>query len=424
MMKILLVGGGGREHALAWKIRQSPLVTDLIVAPGNVGTAALGRNVAVRADDVAGQVALARREQPDLVVVGPDNPLALGLVDQLQAAGIKAFGPTAAAARIEASKAFAKDLMERTNIPTARFYVADDYDQAARWVEEQNTPFVVKADGLALGKGVVVADTVADTLAALRSMLEDRAFGAAGARVVLEERLYGAEVSVFAFTDGRTVVPMPPTQDHKRLLDGDVGPNTGGMGAYAPVPPINGTLHAELVRVAIQPAVDALAAAGYPFVGVLYAGVMLTTDGPRVLEFNARWGDPEAQVLLPLLDDDLVPIMLACVEQRLTPELVRWHERTALTVVLATANYPATPRTGDPITIPTELPPNTLLFHAGTATHGEQVVTAGGRVLNAVGLGMTLSEAYARAYALAEQVQFAGKQFRRDIGWRGLEHLA
>ena len=418
----MLVGSGGREHALAWKIRQSPQVRELIIAPGNAGTALLGRNVAVRADDVTAQVALARRERPDLVVVGPDNPLALGLVDQLQAAGITTFGPTAAAARIEASKAFAKALMERANIPTARFFVADDYEQGARWVQEQNAPFVVKADGLALGKGVVVADTVADTLAALRSMLEDRAFGAAGARVVLEERLHGEEVSVFAFADGRTVVPMPPTQDHKRLLDGDMGPNTGGMGAYAPVPQIDAALHAELVRIAIQPAVDALAAAGCPFVGVLYAGVMLTADGTRVLEFNARWGDPEAQVLLPLLDADLVPIMLACVEQRLTPDLVRWHEGAALTVVLAAAQYPATPRTGDPITIPTQLPPDTLLFHAGTATCDNQLVTAGGRVLNVVGLGATLREAHARAYALAEQVQFGGKQMRGDIGWRGLEH--
>lgn len=423
-MKILLVGSGGREHALAWKIRQSPQVRELVIAPGNAGTAALGRTVAVRADDVTAQVALARRERPDLVVVGPDNPLALGLVDQLQAAGITTFGPTAAAARIEASKAFAKALMGRANIPTARFFVADEYAAAARWVAAQNTPFVVKADGLALGKGVVVADTVPDTLAALQAMLQEGAFGAAGARVVLEERLHGEEVSVFAFTDGRTVVPMPPTQDHKRLLNGDAGPNTGGMGAYAPVPQIDRALHADLVRSAIQPAVDALAADGSPFVGVLYAGVMLTADGPRVLEFNARWGDPEAQVLLPLLDADLVPIMQACVDGRLTPDLVRWHARAALTVVLAAANYPATPRTDDSIMIPPELPPDTLLFHAGTAMRDEQVVTAGGRVLNAVGLGATLEEAHARAYALAEQVQFAGKQVRGDIGWRGLEHTA
>ncbi len=419
-MKILLVGGGGREHALAWKIRQSPLVTDLIVAPGNAGTAACGRNVAIKADDLDAQTMLAQTEQPDLVVVGPDNPLALGLVDRLQAVGITTFGPTAAAARIEASKAFAKALMEHANIPTARFYVADDYEEAARWVRKKNTPLVVKADGLALGKGVVVADTVDETLQALRSMLQERTFGTAGVRVVLEERLEGEEVSLFAFTDGRTVVPMPPTQDHKRLLEGDRGPNTGGMGAYAPVPHIDRSLHDYLTRTVLQPAVHALATKGSPFVGVLYAGVMLTGDGPRVLEFNARWGDPEAQVLLPLLAADLVDIMLACVEQRLTPDLVRWHERAALTVVLAAANYPATPRTGDPITLPAELLSDTLVFHAGTAQRDDQLVTAGGRVLNAVGVGATLAQAHERAYALAEQAVFAGAQFRRDIGWRGL----
>jgi len=419
-MKILLVGGGGREHALAWKIRQSSLVTDLIVAPGNAGTALLGRNILVKSDDLDAQVALAQREQPDLVVVGPDNPLALGLVDRLQNVGIKTFGPSAAAARIEASKAFSKDLMLRANIPTARFHVVDDYEQAAHWVREQNMPFVVKADGLALGKGVVVADTVDETLAALRSMLQERAFGAAGARVVLEERLVGEEVSLFAFTDGHTVVPMPPTQDHKRLLDGDHGPNTGGMGAYAPVPHLDEALGADLVRTVLQPAVDTLAANGCPFVGVLYAGVMLTAAGPCVLEFNARWGDPEAQVLLPLLATDLVPIMLACVDGHLIPDLVGWHDKAALTVVLAAANYPATPRTGDAIMLPDQLPADTLVFHAGTATRADQLVTAGGRVINAVGLGATLGEAHDRAYALAEQVQFASAQFRRDIGWRGL----
>jgi phosphoribosylamine--glycine ligase len=298
--------------------------------------------------------------------------------------------------------------------------VADDYEQAARWVWKEHTPFVVKADGLALGKGVVVADTVDETLQALRSMLQERAFGAAGARVVLEERLEGEEVSLFAFTDGRTVVPMPATQDHKRLLDGDRGPNTGGMGAYAPVPHVDRSLCDELIRMVLQPTVDTLAADGCPFVGVLYAGVMLTPDGPRVLEFNARWGDPEAQALLPLLDADLVDIMLACVEQRLTPDLVRWHEHAALTVVLAAAQYPATPRTGDLITLPASLPPDTLVFHAGTATRDDQLVTAGGRVLNVVGIGATLTAAHERAYALANQVQFAGAQFRRDIGWRGL----
>ncbi|HEX6293118.1 MAG TPA: phosphoribosylamine--glycine ligase [Herpetosiphonaceae bacterium] len=420
-MKILLVGGGGREHAIAWKMRQSPLLTELIVAPGNAGTAALGRNVAVKADDIAGQVALAMSERPDLVVVAPDNPLALGLVDRLQTAGLRAFGPTAAAARIEASKALAKEVMARAGIPTAAFKIVDEYAAAERFVREQDRPFVVKADGLALGKGVIVADTVDETLDALRSIMQQRAFGAAGARVVLEERLRGEEVSFLAFADGRMVVPMVASQDHKRLLDGDHGPNTGGMGAYAPVTAIDRRLSMEITAQIMQPAIDTLAEMGHPFSGVLYAGLMLTEDGPRVLEFNARFGDPETQVLLPLLESDLVEIMLACVEGRLTPDLVRWREGAALGVVLSAEGYPAQPRSGDPIDLPTALPPETLVFHAGTALRDDQLVTAGGRVLAAVGLGATLPEAHARAYGLAEQIMFAGRHMRRDIGRRGLQ---
>jgi len=417
----MLVGGGGREHALAWKLRQSPLVQELIIAPGNAGTAALGRNVAVKADDIAGQVALATAEQPDLVVVAPDNPLALGLVDRLQAAGLRAFGPSAAAARIESSKALAKEIMARAGIPTAAFRIVEDYAAAERFVREQQRPFVVKADGLALGKGVIVAETVAETLAALRSMLEEGAFGTAGARVVLEERLHGEEISLLAFSDGRAVVPMVASQDHKRLLDGDHGPNTGGMGAYAPVGAVDRQLMEQATAQILQPAIDTLAELGTPFVGVLYAGLMLTADGPRVLEFNARFGDPETQVLLPLLESDLVEIMLACVEGRLTSDLVRWHPGAALGVVLAAEGYPAQPRTGDPITLPSDLPPETLIFHAGTAERDGQLVTAGGRVLAAVGLGATLAEAHQRAYALAEQIDFAGRHLRRDIGRRGLQ---
>jgi len=419
-MKVLLVGGGGREHALAWKLRQSAHVTELIVAPGNAGTAVLGRNVAVKADDIAGQVALAQAEQPDLVVVAPDNPLALGLVDRLQEHGLRAFGPTAAAARIEASKAVAKEIMTQANIPTAAYTVVDTYAAAERFVREQDRPFVVKADGLALGKGVVVAESVEHTLAALRSMLQEGAFGSAGTRVVLEERLSGEEISLLAFADGQTVVPMVVSQDHKRLLDGDHGPNTGGMGAYAPVPMIDQQLTAQLTTTILEPAIATLAARGTPFVGVLYAGLMLTEQGPRVLEFNARFGDPETQVLLPLLDSDLVEIMLACVEGCLTPELVRWREQAALGVVLAAEGYPTQPRTGDVLTLPASLPSNTLLFHAGTAERDGRLVSAGGRVLTAVGLGATLAEAQQQAYALTEQITFAGRQLRHDIGWRAL----
>jgi phosphoribosylamine--glycine ligase len=423
-MKILLVGGGGREHALAWKMMQSPLAAELICAPGNAGTAMLGRNVAVKADDIAGQVALARAERPDLVVVAPDNPLALGLVDRLQAVGLRAFGPTAAAARIEASKAVAKEVMARAGIPTAAFTIVDDLATAERYVEAHGRPFVVKADGLALGKGVIVAETVDETMEALRSMLAEGAFGAAGARVVLEERLQGEEISLLAFADGRTVVPLAASQDHKRLLDGDAGPNTGGMGAYAPVAAVDAALTAQLSATVLQPAIDTLAALGSPFVGVLYAGLMLTADGPRVLEFNARFGDPETQALLPLLDGDLVEIMLACIEGRLASELVRWRPGAALGVVLAAEGYPGQPRSGDPIALPAALPDDTLIFHAGVAERDGRLVTAGGRVLTAVGLGATLHEAHERAYALAEQITFAGRQYRRDIGWRGLRSAA
>ncbi len=419
-MKILLVGGGGREHAIAWKLSQSPRVTELVIAPGNAGTAQLGRNVAVKADDIAGQVALAEAEQPDLVVVAPDDPLALGLVDRLTALGLRAWGPTAAAARIEASKALAKEVMRRAGIPTAAYAVVDSYAAGERYVRDHGRPFVVKADGLALGKGVVVAETVDETLAALRAMLEEGAFGAAGSRVVLEERLTGEELSLLGFSDGRTVVPLLPAQDHKRLMDGDRGPNTGGMGAYAPVSLIDERLGERLTATILQPAINTLRAMGTPFVGVLYAGLMLTPDGPRVLEFNARFGDPETQALLPLLDSDLLEIMLASIEGRLSHDLVRWRPGAAVCVVLAAEGYPAQPRRGDSITLPESLPDNTLIFHAGTALRDQQVVTAGGRVLSVVGLGESFAAARERAYALAERIDFAGKQLRRDIGMREL----
>lgn len=419
-MKIMIVGGGGREHAIAWKLSQSPRVRELVIAPGNAGTAQLGRNVAIKATDLDAQVALAQTERPDLVVVAPDDPLALGLVDRLTAAGLRAWGPSAAAARIEASKALAKEVMRRAGIPTADYAVVDSYEQGERYVRAQGRPLVVKADGLALGKGVIVAETVDETLAALRRMLREGAFGAAGARVVLEERLSGEEISLLGFCDGRTVVPLLPAQDHKRLLDGDRGPNTGGMGAYAPVSRVDRRLVEQLTATILQPAVDALRELGTPFIGVLYAGLMLTAHGPRVLEFNARFGDPETQALLPLLESDLLEIMLASLEAGLRPDLVRWRAGAAVCVVLAAQGYPEQPRRGDAITLPEPLPEQTLLFHAGTARQDGQLVTAGGRVLNAVGLGESFATARARAYALAERIHFAGKQMRHDIGAREL----
>ena len=413
-MKVLLVGGGGREHALAWKLRQSPLLRELIVAPGNPGTASLCRNVAVRADDVAGLVALAVLEQVDLVVVGPEVALADGIADRLADQSIPCFGPTRAAAQIEWSKTFAKTLMAEAGIPTARFQAFSSGADALGFLDTH--PWqewcVVKADGLHAGKGVVVATTEAELRAAIAA-LDD------GESLVLEEPLEGPEISLLAFVDGRTAVPMIPAQDHKRLHDGDQGPNTGGMGAYAPVPDVGDP--ADLSRLVIEPVIAALAERGTPFIGVLYAGLMLTAKGPYVIEYNVRWGDPEAQALMPLLETDLLHIINACTSGQLDTAQVHWGRSAALGVVLAAANYPAPARGGDPIILP-PIEDDIKVFHAGTALDGETLVTAGGRVLTVVGTGADLGEARERAYAYADAVQFEGMQLRHDIGHYALGH--
>jgi phosphoribosylamine--glycine ligase len=412
-MNILLLGAGGREHALAWKIAQSPLLTRLFCAPGNPGTAVHGSTVAIPLHDVAALVAFAQREQIDLVVVGPDNPLAEGIVDHFAAAGILAFGPTAAAARIESSKAFAKAVMRSAGVPTAETHVFTDPAAATAFVQQRGQPWVVKADGLALGKGVIVADTPAETLAAIVQL----AATPAGTSLLLEERLEGREVSVLALCDGERLLALPPARDHKRLGEGDTGPNTGGMGVVAPVDDVSPELHAQIVATCMQPVVATLAAQGTPFRGVLYAGIMLTAQGPQVLEFNARFGDPEAQALLPLLEGDLLAALYACATGTLSPDMLRVLPGYAACVVLAAANYPGTPRTGDPISGLDQLDPAYVhAFHAGTRMDGATLVTAGGRVLGLTGIGATLDSARANAYAAAAQVNFAGKHYRRDIG--------
>ena len=413
-MRVLLVGNGGREHALAWRLHQSPAIGSLTIAPGNPGTSMLGRNVAVAADDVPGLVDLARRERIDLVVVGPEVALAAGIADALAASGIPCFGPTTTAATIESSKRAAKMLMIDAGIPTAQHRAFESADAALRFVagEDWTAWRVVKADGLHAGKGVIVAETRSELEAAIDEL------GRGGEPLVLEEPLQGQEVSLLAFSDGTRAAYMPLAQDHKRIGEQDRGPNTGGMGAYAPVP-LDPTLSAELGRRVIDPALAALAARGTPFVGVLYAGLMLTANGPRVIEYNARWGDPETQALLPLLETDLLAIMCDCVAGRLQPDRIRWRRGSALGVVLAAADYPGTPRRGDPITLP-DVPAHTLIFHAGTAVRDGALVTAGGRVLTVVGTGDTLEDAHTRAYACAEQIHFDGRQMRRDIGWRAL----
>ncbi|MBP7694445.1 MAG: phosphoribosylamine--glycine ligase [Anaerolineales bacterium] len=425
-MKILLVGSGGREHALAWKLAQSPRLAALIVAPGNAGTASLGGaaapivNAPVPADDVSGLTALARDQRVDLVIIGPEAPLAAGLTDALRAGGIPVFGPSQAAAQIEASKAFAKAFMVRHGLPTARYAAFTDFDAALRHLLKIDYPVVIKASGLAAGKGVIVPECADDAEAAVRQMLLDRGFGAAGAEVIIEERLTGEEISLLAFTDGATVRAMPPAQDHKRLLAGDHGPNTGGMGAYAPAPIAPPDLAAELTRTCLQPAVDGLRAEGRPFVGVLYAGLMLTADGPRLLEFNGRFGDPETQVLLPLLASDLVDLVEACALGRLADIDVRWRPGAAACVVLAAEGYPGAYATGRPITGLDAPLDDAVIFHAGTQRVDNHTLTAGGRVLAVAGWGPDLPQALARAYAGVARVDFAGRQYRPDIGWRAL----
>jgi phosphoribosylamine--glycine ligase len=422
-MKVLIVGGGAREHALAWKVIQSPLIEELHVAPGNPG---IGRfawcHHMVKATDIEGQVELAKRIGADLVIVGPDDPLALGLVDALQAAGIRAFGPTKAAAQIEWSKAFAKELMREAGIPTAAYATFTDYEAALAYVEAQGAPMVIKADGLALGKGVRVCQTLDEARAALRSILLDKAFGAAGATVVIEEFMTGPEVSVLALSDGKTIKQLVSAQDHKRLGEGDTGPNTGGMGTYAPVPFYTPEVAAQVQREILEPLVRALAERGTPFVGCVFAGLMLTPTGPKVVEFNARFGDPEAEVVLPLMKTDLLAALDACVAGRLDQVDLEFWDASCACIMLASGGYPGPYEKGLSIEGLAEADERGVtVFHAGTwvAEDGE-IVTNGGRVLGVMAGGPTLEVALERAYWGVDAINFLGKTYRRDIGWQAV----
>jgi len=415
-VRVLIVGSGGREHALAWKLARSPRLERLYAAPGNGGTADVAHNVPIAADDVAGLVAFARREAIDLTVVGPEAPLVAGLVDALAAVGLAAFGPSAAAARLEGSKAFARRFMIEEGIPTVPAAIFRDADAALAYLRQQEPPLVVKASGLAAGKGVLMCDTLEEAEAAVRRMLVQREFGAAGEQVLIEERLTGQEVSLLALSDGQTVLPLLPAQDYKRALDGDRGPNTGGMGGYAPSPHLTPALVDEIVARVLRPAVDGMRRRGTPYRGVLYAGLMLTAHGPRVLEFNCRFGDPETQMLLPLLESDLLEALLACVQGRLAETSLRWRPGYNVGVVLASSGYPGAYEKGQPIEgLEQAAEIADVIFHAGTARQGGQLVTAGGRVLVVNAVAPTLAEARARAYAAVERIRFAGMQFRRDI---------
>jgi phosphoribosylamine--glycine ligase/phosphoribosylformylglycinamidine cyclo-ligase len=422
--KVLLIGSGGREHALAWKLAQSPRLGQLWIAPGNAGTASLGENIPIAAENAAGLVNLAYKNAVDLVIIGPEAPLAAGLTDDLREMGIPVFGPSRLAAQIEASKVFAKAFMQRHAIPTARYATFKQFDAALAYLRSitgDSASVVIKASGLAAGKGVVVPETSAGAEAALRAMMVDQELGDAAHEVIIEERLEGEEVSLLAFTDGTTVKPMPPAQDHKRLLDGDRGPNTGGMGAYAPAPICPPELVNAFTRSVLQPTVDGLRAEGAPFVGVLYAGMMLTAAGPKVLEFNCRFGDPETQAILPLLETDLLDIAEACAQGRLHEVEIRWKAGAAACVVLAAAGYPGKAEAGKLVTSQFGERENAIVFHAGTRlTHG-QVFTAGGRVLGVTGWDITLEAALNRAYSAIGQVSFEGMQYRKDIGWRAVK---
>ena len=424
-MKALIVGGGGREHALAWKLHKDEPSIEIIAAPGNPGIAALGRCVPLSADDVAGIVQLATKEKPDLVVIGPEASLAAGLADALRAAGIPVFGPSRAAARIESSKAFAKALMREAGVPTGRATRYIDAPAAKRAARELGAPVVIKASGLAAGKGVIVCETMADADAAIDAMLTNDSFGAAGREVLVEEFMEGEELSLFAITDGTTVLPMLPVQDHKRLLEGDRGPNTGGMGAYAPVSLGSETLVTDAVDRIFVPTLDALRSAGAPFSGLLYAGLMLTPQGPRVVEFNARFGDPETEALLPLLESNLLEPLLAVATSRgLSGHHLRWSSSHAVTTVVAASGYPNLPRRGVAIKLP-EPEANVHVFHAGTALNSEgELVTSGGRVFAVTAVAPTLEAARSESARFAGEIELEGKQLRRDIGWREQERSA
>jgi phosphoribosylamine--glycine ligase len=421
-MKILVVGGGGREHALVWKIAQSPLVEKVYCAPGNPGIDALAEAVAIGADQIDALCAFAKENGIDLTVVGPEVPLTLGIVDTFQAQGLEIFGPSRAAAQLEGSKGFSKDLMARYNIPTAAYRSFDDHAAAVAYIKDQGAPIVVKADGLAAGKGVVVAMTEEQAIAAIDDIMLDQVFGSAGASVVIEEFMEGEEASFFAFTDGKNILPLASAQDHKRVFDNDEGPNTGGMGAYSPAPVVTDELYAEIVETIVKPTIAGMAADGCPYSGILYVGLMIKDGKPRVVEYNARFGDPEAQPLLMRMKSDVVPVLLACARGELVQDKLEWHDKVAVCVVMASGGYPASYDKGLPISgldAAAQLD-ELMVFHAGTRLKDGVVVNNGGRVLGVTGLGTTVGEAIAKAYAGVERISWEKAQYRRDIGAKAL----
>ena len=421
-MNVLVVGGGGREHAIVWSLAKSGKIAKLYCAPGNAGIARIAECVPIGVMQFDELVRFARDRGIDLVVVGPDDPLAAGIVDAFEAAGIPAFGPNKAAAEIEASKIFTKNLLRKYGIPTARYETFDDYEKALAYLRTQQAPLVVKADGLATGKGVTVARTVEEAEEALRRMMIDRVFGESGTRVVIEEYLEGQEMSILSFVDGETVRPMVPAQDHKPVFDGDRGPNTGGMGTYSPLPHIDPAIVETAIEKIIKPTAAAMVREGRPFRGVLFAGLMVTKDGPKVIEFNSRMGDPEAQVVLPRLETDLLDIILATLNGSLDRIDIRWSEEAAVCVIMASEGYPGSYPKGKIIEgLERAEAAGALIFHAGTALDAEgRFVTSGGRVLGVVGRGRDIAEARQKAYEACGMIRFEGAHFRKDIAMKAL----
>ena len=415
-MKVCVIGSGGREHALAWQLSISPSVTKVYAIPGSAAMSDCAELVGIDWQQSDHLINFLKDNQVDLVVVGPEAPLVAGLADVLNKAGVPVFGPSKAAAQLEGSKVFAKDLMKKYNIPTAAYGVFHKEDEAKKFIAQTGAPIVVKADGLAAGKGVVVAMTIDEANAAVEDMLSGNRFGEAGSTVVIEEFMEGEEASLLAFVDGKTVVPMIASQDHKRIFDGDKGPNTGGMGTYAPAPVLTDALRDEAMKTILEPMVEAMQKEGMPYVGCLYAGLMITAEGPKVVEFNARFGDPETQVILPLLDSDLGQVMMACATGKLTADMVKWKDSSAACVILASKGYPETSSKGDVIHGDIKQHDTTIVFHSGTKLVGEEYVTNGGRVLGVVGLGKDLRTAVDRAYGRIEHIDFEGMQYRTDIG--------
>ena len=421
-MKVLVVGGGGREHALCWALAGSSMLTKLWCAPGNAGIAEVAECVDVGPEDIPGQVALAQRLKIDFVVIGPDAPLVAGMADAFTAAGIKVFGPSKAAARLEGSKGFTKELCRKHNIPTAAYERFTDLGKAEAYVREQGAPIVVKADGLAAGKGVIVAETVEQALAAARDMLEGNRFGASGASIVVEEFMDGEEASLFALSDGEHVLPLVGAQDHKRAFDNDKGPDTGGMGAYSPVPILDQAMFDRAMREIILPTVTAMKADGIPFKGVLYAGLMIGKSGPRLVEYNCRFGDPETQVLMMRLKSDIVPALIACADGGLRHFDLRWSDETALTVILATKGYPDSYPKGSEIRglDAAAKIPGVQIFHAGTKRDDDRILANGGRVLNVTAMARTVQQARERAYRAVDLIDWPEGFCRRDIAWRAV----